>query len=271
MFAVLGFGTVLTFVTVFIPPAVAEEKGPFEFIGGEWYYSTTPHNVSLNEKGHLVWENPSSPQQWTVRLPEQDLSNVGDVAKVAFLYKAVAEGSIEGGFWYDIHDMAGTGDFRIGLFDSAGGEHVSSHNHDYNNSTWVGYKGYHARIFPHMSQGFERVVIDGEVHLPGNLMKRTRGDNPGVGQQLVAGSGSYSRLRYIDGFDLELEKFSPLIVKLERTAPETLVFSITLNEITYEYEDSNPAHQPQKIDAMGIYFPNHQRPYGKVVFAPIEE
>jgi hypothetical protein len=261
-------GLALT-VTLFLLASSGRARAQLPFLGGEWAFSEKPSGLTLDDRGHLVWSEPKPSQQVTVWLVEQALSDVGDVAEVAFVY--YAEASSAGYLASNVTHMSGTGDFRIGLFDSNGRGHVKEDGHDYTDPTWVGYLGFHARVFPHIPRGHCRQRIEGEVHLPGNMMKRReKAFDAEAGQALLSSAGTYERLRYIDGFELVPGHGSPLILRLERTAPDTIVFTVTLNEITYSYEDTEPEHQPRKIDALAIYFPN-PRPYHRVVFAPLAD
>jgi len=262
-----------SFLLLSAVPAVAE----ISFLGGRWVFSELPaepaganqSSLALDAKGHLVWTLPTPSQQIVARFPSQDLRKVGDVAELSFVY--YAEASSGGYLGSNVTHMSGTGDFRIGLFDSNERGHVEEDGFDYTHPTWVGYLGYHVRVFPHIPRGHCRKRIEGEVHLPGNMMKRgQKAFDQDNGRALLSSAGTYGRLQYIDGFELIPGQAAPFVLRLERTANDTIVFSVTLNNITYKYEDKESAHQPKKIDALAIYFPN-PRPYERVVFAPLKD
>jgi len=231
-----------------------------QFDGLTWYHSEDPSRLILNEDNQLVWY-PGLADQITVKLPEMDLSNVGDVADVIYMYKTE-------GFKTDVRStdptlLSGTGDLRIGFFDSNGKGHIARDKTGYRNKKWVGYLGYCARVCPHLPVEVEREHSDA---IPGKIMKRTKAYSEDVGPSLVQKAGPYGRSRDLSGFGLPLGEFSPLILRVERKSATTLEFSVTLNGITYLYIDDEPNMQPKKIDAMAMYFPNPNK-YTSITFA----
>jgi len=230
---------------------VSPTVGAVRFDGLNWYHSEDPSRLILNEDGQLVWSNPKAPDQVTVRLPEMDLSDVGDVAEVVYMFKT--EGTRTGVPSTDPTLLSGTGDIRIGLFDSNGRGHINKDNTGYRSAIWCGYLGYCARICPHLPVGIEREHSDA---IPGKVMKRTNAFEQGVCESLVQKAGPYGRSRDLSGFGLPLGVYSPLILRVERTSPGTLVFSVTINDVRYNYVDDDAELQPKKIDAMAMYFPN---------------
>lgn len=253
------------FASIFLPVCLflvaSSASGAVRFDGLTWYHSEDPSRLILNEDHQLVWVNPKAPDQVTVRLPEMDLSDVNDVAEVIYMFKT--EGSKTGVRSTDPTLLSGTGDIRIGLFDSNRRGHIDRDNTGYRNDKWRGYLGYCARICPHLPVGIEREHSDA---IPGKIMKRTKAFEEGVGQSLVQKAGPYGRSRDISGFGLPLGVYSPLVLRAERTKPDTVVFSVTLNDVTYTYADDNSDHQPKKIDAMAMYFPN-PKAYSSITFA----
>jgi len=231
--------------------AVSPAMAAVRFDGLTWYHSEEPSRLLINADGHLEWLNPKAPDQVTVRLPEMDLSDVGDVAQVAYMFKT--EGVKTAVPSTDPTLLSGTGDLRVGLFDSNGRGHIKSDNTGYRNKIWCGYLGYCARICPHLPVGIKRKHSDA---IPGKFMKRTGAWEEGVCESLVQKAGPYGRSQDLSGFGLELGNFSPLVLQVERTAPQTLVFTVTLNDVTYTYLDDEARYQPKKIDAMAMYFPN---------------
>ncbi|MHC4625047.1 MAG: hypothetical protein ACYS4W_14225 [Planctomycetota bacterium] len=220
------------------------------FDGLTWYHSEDPSRLKLNDDHQLVWQ-PRPADQITVKLPQMDLSNVGDVAQVVYMFKA--EGIKTGVPGTDPTLLSGTGDLRIGLFDSNGGGHIDSDNSGYRNDKWQSYLGYCARICPCLPVGIEREHSDA---IPGKFMKRSKDMGDDVRRSLVQKAGPYTRSRDLSGFGLKLGEFSKLTLRVERKSAETLEFSVTLKGTTYIYEDDEPELQPKKIDAMAIYFPN---------------
>jgi len=218
--------------------------------GMTWYFSQIPVRLSVNDNGELVWSNPWPPDQITVQLPEMSFSQVGEVVEIAYLYKG--EGS-------DLGDAFGTGDIRIGLFDSNGQGHVDRDGHGYNNPTWCGYLGYKVNISPHVStskySGRFAKREDPWCDVCTSLVQKNQGCWEGQDTQPK-----------IDGFGLAGGQWSPLTLRLERTGSGSVRFTATLNNVTYAFEDDDPSNQPQKLDAMAMYFPN-DRPFTSIMFA----
>jgi hypothetical protein len=220
------------------------------FDGCTWYNSEDAKNLKLNEDGQLVWI-PTLATQIMVKLPARDLSKVGDVADVVYMFKA--DGAKTGVPGTDPTMLSGTGDLRIGLFDSNGKGHVEKDGGGYRSDTWVGYLGYCARICPCLPVVIEREHSDA---IPGKFMKRTKANDPDVGPSLLQKAGPYGKSRDLSGFGLELGEWTKMILRVERTAPSTLVYSVTMKGTKYLYIDDETDMQPKKIDAMAIYFPN---------------
>ncbi|MHC4474055.1 MAG: sialidase family protein [Planctomycetota bacterium] len=238
----------IALIAVWAAAPAAAEVG---FDGLTWYHSEDPSRLIVNDRGHLQWLKPKAPDQVTVRLPEMQLGRVGDVAEVAYLFKT--EGTKTGVPSTDPTLLSGTGDLRVGLFDSSGRGHIDSDNTGYRNDIWCGYLGYLVRMCPHLPVGIKRKHSDA---IPGKFMKRTGALEEDVCPSLLQKAGPYGKSKDVSGFGLEVGVFSPLILRVERVAAETLVFTVTLNDVTYSYIDDDPKLQPKKIDAMAIYFPN---------------
>jgi hypothetical protein len=229
-----------------------EPGAPFD--GFLWYHSDHPEHLVVNEFGQLGWQAPWPPDQITVQLPEMGLSEVGDAAEVVYLYKG--EGPTEGASWEDnLCIPFGTGDFRIGLLDSNGQPHVSADRAGYADPMFCGYLGYQVRVAPH-------VPTD---QYSGRFSKRVNPNGDGCDSLLSSWDAWWPQelCPRINGFGLGVGVFSPLILRLERTAPGTIVFTATLNNVTYTLTDNDVNYQPTKIDAVGIYFAN-DRPFDLV-------
>lgn len=238
-------------------PAVAKAQVD----GLTWYHSEDPSRLVVNDAGHLQWLNPKAPDQVTVRLPEMRLTQVGDVAQAVYWFKT--EGAKTGVPSTDPTLLSGTGDLRLGFFDSNSRGHIERDKTGYRNDIWCGYLGYHVRLSPHLPAGTKRKHSDA---IPGKFMKRTGTWKEDVCPSLLQKAGPYGKSRDISGFGLELGIFSPLIVGAERLTADTVVFSVTLNDVTYSYVDDDPEFQPNKIDAMAMYFPN-PKAYSSITFA----
>jgi len=154
---------------------------------------------------------------------------------------------------------SGTGDLRTGLFDSNGQAHIDHDGYEYLNPIWCGYKGYQVRLSPHTPTG----------SYAGRFAKRREPLCDSCESLLQAAQGCWGdqydlqQQPKINGFGLAVGEWSLLTLRLERTAPGTVVFTATLNDVTYTYTDDEPANQPQMIDEMAMYFPN-DRPFDLV-------
>ena len=126
-------GVVLVIGFAGIGEAVQEQATFFD--GMVWYFSgdNVEGRFDLNAAGELEWRNPWPPDHVIVQLPEQRLSEVGDVAEISYRYKG------EGGG--DLYSGDGTGDIRTGMFDSNGSCHATLGDLWYRHDCWVGYLG----------------------------------------------------------------------------------------------------------------------------------
>jgi hypothetical protein len=240
-----------------------------QFDGSKCYLSDKPESLRVTDEGYLEWIAPGPQQQLIVRLDEMRLGEVGDIAEVRYLYKA--EGPVPGAGDLKRHTRAdapsrtsGIGNFRIGLFDSNGKGHVEHSRYARKNDIWKGYLGYYAQVFPHIPEDAKYPTADGKVNLPGKMIKRTDPDSPtlldpAAGSQIDCG---------ISGFDAPLGRFVPLFVKLKRTGPDTVHFTVTIDNVTYLRIEEDASNQPHKIDVFSICFPE-QWPRTKVTLAPI--
>ncbi len=244
-----------------------------EWDGKRWYYSDVPKNYVINGNWQFEWE-PVDDQQIVARLPDQRLSEPGDVAE--FTYKWLSDGPTTGCDCMPLNECsdddvtctAGTGDFRLGLFDSSGGGYVTTDGGGGDNEIFRGYRGYKFCVSPHVSKEAGRQLdINGETHIPGSICKRK---NPSNDSMLLNKNFNYKRLKITGGYDLPLDTLSVLKLRLERLDDRSIQASITLNDITYTAIDDDPADQPQSIDVFAISYPN-ARNYTRLVLAPIGE
>jgi hypothetical protein len=244
-----------------------------EWDGKQWYYSDVPMNYVVNGKWQFEWE-PVDDQQIVARLEDQRLSEPGDVAE--FTYKWLTDGPTTGCDCKplseciddDVTCRAGTGDFRMGLFDSSGGGFVTADGGGGENEVFRGYRGYKFYVSPHVSKDAGRILdINGETHIPGSICKRK---HPSKDSMLLNKNFNYTRMKITGGYDLPLNTFSVLTLRLERLDNNSIQASITLNDITYTAIDNDPADQPQNIDVFAISYPN-ARNYTRLVLAPIGE
>ena len=235
-------------------------RAEIEFGGMTWYFSGDSGRMKLNDAGQIEWQ-PRGDDQLAVHFPAKKYAKKGDLIEIVLLMKC--EGKTVGEPDDNIIKCAGTGDFRIGLFDTSGGKKVTA---DRFNGTEVfhDYRGYHVRVFPCVSSKARRWVQDsGESHVPGGFFKRVRTG----GESLFSPTGKANkRMRKISGFDIPPGEFGKLTLKLMRSGDNQVEFTASMGEVSYRARDGREKSQPRKIDALVIQFPN-SRPYSRIVFA----
>ena len=256
-------------VLVALAALAVKATAQVQFDGKKCYLSEKPESLRVTDEGYLEWVAPGPQQQLIVRLGEMRLDEVGDIAEVRYLYKA--DGPAPGGGDLKRHSQAdgpcrisGTGNFRIGLFDSNGKGYVEDDGYGYKNDIWKGYLGYYAHVFPHIGPEAKCLTEDGKVNVPGKMIKRTCPDSPTL---LEAGASSQIR-QGIGGFDAPLGRFVPLFVRVKRTGRNTIHFSVVIDNVSYLRIEEDALNQPRKIDVLSIYFPE-QWPHAKVTLAPM--
>jgi len=228
--------------------------------------------MSLNDDGHLEWA-PHNDHQIIVRIPDRDLSDTGDVVEISYYWLSDGQGNIEGcddcqneetcNFNKDITCVSGTGDFRVGLFESDG-NYVTADGMGIENDIFRGYKGYKFCMQPHVdTEPVRWQEASGEPHIAGGFYERDMVDDP----RLLSVNTVFDRISMYGGFVLPLGQFSTWTLRLERLSANSVEMSITLNGITYtDIDTTNTAAipQPNKIDVFAIEFPN-PNPYSRVV------
>jgi hypothetical protein len=228
--------------------------------------------MSLNDDDQLEWV-PYNDHQIIVRIPDQNLSDTGDVVEISYYWFSDGQGNIEGcddcqneatcNFNKDITCVSGTGDFRVGLFESDG-DYITADGMGLTNDIFIGYKGYKFCMQPHVPETPVRwQEASGEPHIAGGFYERDMVDDP----RLMTVNEVFDRISMFGGFNLPLATWSLWTVRLERVSAG-IEMSMTLNGITYsdiDTTDSPGIPQPQKIDVFAIDFAN-PNPYSIIVF-----
>ncbi|MHC4620324.1 MAG: Calx-beta domain-containing protein [Planctomycetota bacterium] len=242
---------------------VDDESGVY-WNGLIWFYSELTGGPYVNDQGQLEWA-PEKGGQYVTRMPTQDFSAVGQKVEVIYWYLSDGKDDCPPDSCYnciycddDITCIAGTSDFRIGLF-QADGEYVDQDGWQTSNSIFEGYKGYNFRFGPHL-QAYPTRWVDctGEVHKTGMFCKK-----PQSSSNLM--TRNEGEMDYIPGFELPPGEWSLFTVSLERTSSSSVRLSITLNGRTYTDTDSAGSEQPTQIDVFGVHMRNG-RPYTRLVF-----
>lgn len=251
------------------------------FDGMTWYHShDRAERLCANEQGHLVWKC-QKPDQLVVRLKEPGrLAEVSDVVEFRCLWKSSGDVIGEDCRERLCHDdcvkcLAGTGDFRVGLFDAANGRYITSDGAGLESDVFKGWKGYQWRFSPHLQatepKRWYEPKPDGsrESHTNLRFWKRV---SP-LEESLLNSRASWSTLDYepfAGGFAVPQGKFTDFAFRLERLSETDVKVSLTLNGKTFSRSDGNRSNQPEKIDVFAIHMPN-ARPYHEVVFAPARQ
>ncbi|MHC4363305.1 MAG: Calx-beta domain-containing protein, partial [Planctomycetota bacterium] len=238
---------------------IDNEEG-FRWDGLTWYHTEYPNPLFVNEDGHLVW-NPGREEGFITRLPEHRFSQAGDMVEISYWWMTDGDHDCDDCFDCDLycHDdditcIAGTSDMRAGFFE-ADGEYVTGDGFDAGGSSiFEGYKGYAFRFGPNMRSGPTRWVdCTGEVHKTGNFQKK-----PADLDNLMHTNDGLED--YIPGFELPPGEWSLWTISIERLSSSRVRTSITLNDRTYTWTDTDSGDQPTKIDVFSIYMRNG-RPY----------
>lgn len=266
---------------------IVDNEPGIEFDGSLWMCTYDKHTkmkgrnvLSLNEAGQLEWVSTYGDLLLT-RLPKKKVSEVGDVAEYKWLYKG--EGQDKGSYVENICERYGSGDLRLAMLDSNGNPLSMDRQYSRNEAIFCGYKGYQARLSPHVptDQRADKWAI----------RVNPKGDNC---HSPVDWGGCWGFPEYFNGHGVPVGEFSPMIISVARTAEDTVAFSITLNNEKHTYVDKDksaiasdkekmeslygegsynvvvvPGYQPSNIDTMAIYFAN-QRPFDLITFSALE-
>ncbi|HUW19632.1 MAG TPA: Calx-beta domain-containing protein [Sedimentisphaerales bacterium] len=248
---------------------IVDNESGLYWNGSVWYYSDNPANLFVNGDGDLEWI-PEQGGQYVTRIPEKRLSQVGDKVQMQYWYMSNGKDDCPPDSCYnciycddDITCIAGTSDFRFGLFE-ADGEYITADGFDTSSSIFAGYKGYNWRFGPHL-QAYPTRWVDctGEVHKTGNFAKKPQSSS----NLMTINEGLED---YIPGFELPPGEWSLLTISLERLSSSSVRMLITLNDTTYSWTDASSSEQPTKIDVFGIHMRNG-RPYYRLVLGAICE
>ncbi|HUW19865.1 MAG TPA: Calx-beta domain-containing protein [Sedimentisphaerales bacterium] len=267
---------------------IVDDEPGIEFDGSIWMCTYDKHTkikgrnvLSLNGAGQLEWVSTYGDLLLT-RLPKKKVSEVGDVAEYKWLYKG--EGQARGSYVENICERYGSGDLRLAMLDSNGNPLSMDKQCSRNDAIFCGYKGYQARLSPHVptDQRADKWAI----------RVNPNGDNC---HSPVDWGGCWGFPEYFNGHGTPVGEFSPMVITVERTAEDTVAFSVTLNNEKHTYVDKDkspiasdkkkmeslygegsynvvvvPGYQPKNIDTMAIYFAN-QRPFERITFAKVGE
>jgi hypothetical protein len=225
---------------------IVDNEPGIEFDGSIWMCTHDKHTkmkgqnvLSVNKAGQLEWVATYGDLLLT-QLPQKSVSEVGDVAEYAWLYKG--EGQAKGSYVENICERYGSGDLRLAMLDSNGDPLSMDKQYERNDEIFCGYKGYQARLSPHVptDQRADKWAI----------RVNPNGDNC---HSPVDWGGCWGFPKYFNGHGVPVGEFSPMIITLERTAEDTIAFSVTLNneKHTYADKDKSPrASDKEKMESL---------------------
>ncbi|MHC4088248.1 MAG: hypothetical protein ACYSU5_24045, partial [Planctomycetota bacterium] len=75
----------VSIITVLLAFTVSPTTGSVIFDGLTWYYSGNTSDLFINGDGDLEWD-PDGGEQFITRIPEQSLSQVGDVVQISYMW-----------------------------------------------------------------------------------------------------------------------------------------------------------------------------------------
>jgi len=250
---------------------IFDNEGGVWFDRMDWYCSDSGSDVEQSSDGHFVDWNVRQGEQLIVRLPQQRFSSIGDTAVCQLLWSS--SGPTDDGcqcyfdydpdpnrysYCTDLTCVGGTGDFRVGLFDSNGQGYITGHGMGTDNGIFSGYLGYHFRVFPHVPQDaparFTELKDDGtaESHTNTSLWERVNAAGDSV---LLSNSNSWNRLDspMTGGFGMPVGGSAVVTMTLYRISPTQAKLEINCNGKTWTKYSEASNVIPDKIDVLAIW------------------
>jgi hypothetical protein len=268
-----------------------------------WFHSHDP-SLLVQKDDSIEW-TPKKPHTILLNLETpKSLASEGDVAEFIYQFKSVGTNNIKGcvkektnpcrkgckecpskgsenrchaigcNFDDDVGCLAGTGDFRIGMFDSNGKGLITGDKfgtgkpRGSSNKIFKGYLGYQWRFHPHIcdTKRFIELKKDCSTEPHSNVASWKR-EFPTIkpcSEELLGDCDPRSWKRIFDPtaacFNLPQDTFGELKIRIERVAKDKLKVGFSLNGLAFEYIDSEKSNQPSKIDVIALHMSN-ARPY----------
>jgi len=288
---------VCDFVLLFIAwgylrsPMVCVDANPIDLtasppFGTPWFMGGSQYKFHQDSK--LVKWKPMHPQIILTQFPEERISEVGDVVVKKFEWMSDGKNKCpaseySNGNWCkgvecahrSVSCLAGTGDFRIGLYDSKSDTNNTGQitEDGFANSTKYGgmckqlqsapfrlFRGYHYRIYPHISSTAEKYVHE-----------KTGGHVPCGFYFKGASKAMYGKKRINQEgngcFELGLGQWSTLVLSINRTSETSMVLGMEMNGHAFYTThhwilgSGNDTYIPNHIDTVAIMYPNGRRYY----------
>lgn len=268
-------------VALVVGAGAADVKAPP--FGTRWYMGNKGYH--FKQDSTLVKWEPKHPEVILTHIEPRKLKDVGD--KVNFKFRWMSDGQdqcpqkdfshgkyCEAVFpcaHHSVSCLAGTGDFRIGFFDSITGKagkvtddgfadanRYGNMNKQLAGGPFKDYRGYHFRLYPHISHKATRYV------------DRKTGSHIPCGFYIKDDHGLFSSHRINDShgcFGLKPGKWGTLKFQIKKTKKDTFELSWEMNgyayatEHVYKQDDYKDKFMPGYVDTVAIMYPNGRRFY----------
>jgi hypothetical protein len=272
------------------PSPPAPPAGPPAVWGAPWFSNRKATNLSVSADA-LTWSPLDKPDTLVTYLPTPlSLAKDGDTATLRTMWTSDGIDSCPASDWEDhkfckddepcmhtsVHCLAGTGDFRIGLLDSAGAGKVagagwadttsySGVDHALSSPPFSGYRGYSFRIFPHVSTKAERYTPkeSGSTAVPCSFNWN------GLTHPKMA--LSKERLAYNGCFEAPAGRPTELKLEIHRVSKSETKLTMAMGDVSYSHTHhlakDEESRLPTKVDTFLIEYPN-SRKYSYVTMAP---
>jgi hypothetical protein len=275
--------------TLFHVAAAAAPATGLPPFGSRWFKSDTGSNVTVAGDA-LVWRSLVHPRVLMTYLPTaHDVSADGAAFTASLRWLSDGANACAPQDWADhrhcacaepiaetcakdrhgqisvpecahtsVNCLAGTGDFRIALWDTstnkaprvtADGFAQGANYGDVGKiltEKFKAYRGYNFRIDPHVSTKYRHIV---ETEPGGFYAKVGASSSP---------FDSKHRLKVFSGFEAPLGNWTDLTLEVKRERGRTFKVAVTLAGVHYEHTHTwgSDADTPRVIDAIGIWYPN---------------
>lgn len=240
---------------------------------------------SFKQDEKLVKWEPKHPEVILTHINARKLKDVGD--KVNFKFRWMSDGvdkcparHYSAGKYcetvfpcahHSVSCLAGTGDFRIGFYDTltnkadhiendnfADADRYGGINKQLSSKPFDKYRGYHFRLYPHIS------------HKATKYIDKKTGSHIPCGFYIKDADGLFSSHRINDShgcFELKPGKWGTLKFQIKKTKRDAIELSWEMNgfaystEHVYTHSDYQSKFMPHYVDTVAIMYPNGRRYY----------
>jgi|GEM_PF-1991605 len=245
-----------------------------------WISSVDRSMLDVDEQGRFTWYVEKN-EQVIVHFDPIPISNSGDVVEFKYILHSSADADPSCECYTDLDPdpdiyqfcdggvlcVGGTGDFRMGLFDSRG-QHIDRDNMGCTNPRFNGYRGFNFQVFPHVSQDaprrWDEPKADGgsEAHTNTSIWFRS---DPTGNDAILSNRNTYNRI--LDpqrgGFGIPVDGSALMILRLERSG-SSIEADIYCNGKWWGTGRASGDNLPTSIDTFAIW--NNGGPYHYLKF-----